>query len=59
MMTTGWQIYKYYPGRDECFVHAGLHNWFWNFEDAVARKESLERAWSRHGIQYVIVRCGE
>lgn len=58
-MTTGYQIYKYHPEYDECFIEAGLHNWFWNKDDAEERKKKLEDAWSKHGVQYIIVKCHE
>lgn len=54
-METGYQIYKYDPQYDECFVSAGLHNWFPTFDGANVRKASLEATWGKRGVQYIIV----
>lgn len=56
-MTTGYQIYKFDPKHDKAFVNAGLHNWRPTHKEAVARKEALERTWSKHGVQYIIIDC--
>ena len=56
-MTTGFQIYKYDAQYDEAFVEAGLHNWFPTFNEALERKEKLEKTWSKHGVQYIIIQC--
>lgn len=58
-MTTGYQIYKFNPERDECFVEAGLINWFPTLEGAKIRKAALEETWSKYGTQYMIVKCHE
>lgn len=57
-MTTGYQIYKKAP-RDECFINAGLINWFSSLEDAEARKAELEATWNKYGIEYIIIKCHE
>ena len=54
-MTTGYQIYKYDPKYDDCFVTCNLLNWFPTLAEAKARKAKLEETWSKHGIQYIIV----
>lgn len=58
-MTTGYQIYKYSPKFDECFVDAGLINWFSTLAEAEERKSKLDATWNKHGVQYVIVKCHE
>ena len=56
-MTTGFQIYKYDARFEQGFVDAGLHNWRSTYEEALERKHSLEKTWSKYGIQYIIVQC--
>lgn len=56
-MTTGFQIYHFDSRYDQGFVNAGLHNWFSTFEEALSRKQELERTWSKRGVQYIIVQC--
>ena len=56
-MTTGFQIYKFDAGFEQGFVNAGLNNWFPTYDEAFDRKQKLEKTWSKHGIQYIIVQC--
>lgn len=56
-MTTGYQIYKYHKGIDEAFVDAGIINWSPDLDGAKARKETLEKTWSKYGVEYIIVAC--
>ena len=57
-MATGYQIYKYHEGKDECFVSAGKINWFPTLDEAKARKKALEETWGVYGVKYIIVACG-
>ena len=56
-MTTGFQIYYFDSRYDQGFVNAGINNWFSTFEEALNRKQELERTWSKRGVQYIIVQC--
>ena len=56
-MTTGYQIYMKNDG-ENTFTPAGLNNWFWKEEDAIARKKELDHTWNKYGIEYIIVKLG-
>lgn len=56
-MKTGYQIYVKHEG-ENTFTSAGLINWFWNEEDAIARCKSLSDTWNKYGNEYIVVKLG-
>lgn len=56
-MKTGYQIYVKSNG-ENTFVEAGLNNWFWKEEDAIARCKALNDTWNKYGTEYIIVKLG-
>ena len=61
-MKTGYQIYvksiNKNGTRSKKFRNAGLHNWFWNEQDAIDRLNKLVDSWKDFGFEYKIVKLG-
>ena len=61
-MKTGYQIYVKSMNkngtRSKKFRKAGLHNWFWNEQDAIDRLNKLVDTWKDFGFEYKIVKLG-
>lgn len=62
IMKTGYQIYvksiNKNGTRSKKFRNAGLHNWFWNEQDAIDRLNKLVDSWKDFGFEYKIVKLG-
>ena len=62
IMKTGYQIYvksiNKNGTRSKKFRKAGLHNWFWNEQDAIDRLNKLVDTWKDFGYEYKIVKLG-
>lgn len=62
IMKTGYQIYvksiNKNGTRSKKFRNAGLHNWFWNEQDAIDRMNKLVNSWKDFGFEYKIVKLG-
>ena len=62
IMKTGYQIYvksiNKNGTRSKKFRNAGLHNWFWNEQDAIDRLNKLVDTWKDFGFEYKIVKLG-
>ena len=60
IMKTGYQIYvksiNKNGTRSKKFRNAGLHNWFWNEQDAIDRLNKLVDSWKDFGFEYKIVK---
>ena len=61
-MKTGYQIYvkgmNKNGTRSKKFKKAGLHNWFWNEQDAIDRMNKLVDTWKDFRFEYKIVKLG-
>lgn len=62
IMKNGYQIYvksiNKNGTRSKKFRNAGLHNWFWNEQDAIDRLNKLVDSWKDFGFEYKIVKLG-
>ena len=62
IIKTGYQIYvksiNKNGTRSKKFRNAGLHNWFWNEQDAIDRLNKLVDSWKDFGFEYKIVKLG-